>query len=131
VAHSLDVRARSWNPDKEIDYESVRAVLLSAYQTLHAMNPSILGVIGKSPPNMVRLDRLISLVGHVTLPGNNRDPYASCACILHRMRNAASFSPDQRIGILEALAGDWVNRSRFIAALLGVHGCPLLKHEEL
>ena len=31
------------------------------------MNPSILGVIGKSPPNMVRLDRLISLVGHVTL----------------------------------------------------------------
>jgi hypothetical protein len=47
------------------------------------------------------------------------------------MRNAASFSPDQRIGIFEALAGDWVNRSRFIAALLGAHGCPLLKHEEL
>ena len=119
-----------WNPDKEIDYESVRAVWLSAYQTLHAMNPSICGVIEKSPPNMVRLDRLISLFDHVTLLANNRDPYASCASILHRMRNAASFSPDQRIGILEALAGDWVNRSRFIAALLDVHGCPLLTHEE-
>jgi hypothetical protein len=80
---------------------------------------------------MVRLDRLISLVGHVTLLANNRDPYASYACILHRMRNTASFSTDQRIGILEALAGDWVNRSRVIASLLDVHGCPLLTHEEL
>jgi hypothetical protein len=85
----------------------------------------------KSPTNMVRLDRLISFFDHINLLANNRDPYASCASILHRMRNAASFSPDQRIGIFEALAGDWVNRSRFIAALLGAHGCPLLKHEEL
>jgi hypothetical protein len=130
VAHSRDVRADRWNPDKEIDYESVRAVWLSAYQTLNAMNLSICGLIEKSPPNMMRLDRLFSLFDHVTMLANNRDPYASCASILHRMRNAASFSSDQRIGILETLAGDWVNRSRFIAALLDVHGCPLLTHEE-
>jgi hypothetical protein len=119
-----------WNPEKEIDYESVRAVWLSAYQAQHAMNTSICVVIEKSPPNMVRLNRLIALFDHVTLLANNRDPYASCASILYRMPDVASFSPEQRIGILQRLAGDWMTRSRLIAALLDLHGCPLLTHEE-
>ena len=122
--------ADRWNPDKEVDYESVRAVWLSAYQEQQELNPSICAVIEKSPPNMVRLNRLIALFDHVTLLANNRDPYASCASILHRLQDVSSLSLDHRVSILEGLAGDWVDRSRLIAALLDVHGCPLLTYEE-
>jgi hypothetical protein len=122
--------ADRWDPEKAIDYESVRAVWLSAYQAQLALNSSVCAVIEKSPPNMVRIHRLIELFDRVSLLAINRNPYANCSSIFHRQYGKSRLSVDRRVEVLQGLAEDWVARSRLIAALLDIHGCPLLTYEE-
>lgn len=47
-----------WNPDKQVDYASVRAVWMNRFQMLKQFTPGADVVVEKSPPNMVRLEQL-------------------------------------------------------------------------
>ena len=39
-----------WEPDKEVDYSSVKAVWLNAFQNINRLKPDVDVVIEKSPP---------------------------------------------------------------------------------
>lgn len=68
-----------WKPEKEVNYESVKAVWLNAFQKEKRVNSHIDVVIEKSPPNMMRLDNLLSQFTDYSILANNRNPYANCA----------------------------------------------------
>lgn len=68
-----------WDADNEVDYRRVRAVWLR--QALRLGKPPFT-IFEKSPPNLVRMGRLISLFddhAHVDLVVMSRDPVAVCA----------------------------------------------------
>ena len=119
-----------WKPDKEVDYASVKAVWLNAFQNEKRLNPHIDVVIEKSPPNMVRIDKISSQFSKYSFVANNRNPYANCASILYRRHDAEKISSIQRQAILEQLAQDWLMRSYIIKQLIVENEIPLLTYEE-
>jgi len=119
-----------WDGNKEVDYESVRAVWLNCWQQAALANPHIDVVIEKSPPNMVRLDALATLFPDHSLLANNRDPYANCASILYRNHPAAQLGTAERQHLLRGLASDWQQRSMKIRELVCRLDIPLLTYEE-
>ena len=62
---------------------------------------------------------------------NNRDPYANCASILYRKQDANRMGRAERINALEAIAAEWVMRSRKLEQLIGNLAVPLLTYEAL
>lgn len=118
-----------WDPDKEVNYESVRAVWLHAYQQSIRVNPEIEVVIEKSPPNMMRIEALSGQFKDFSFIANNRNPYASCASILYRRHDADRIGYEERVSILENIADKWLARSRRIQELILHFGIPLLTYE--
>jgi hypothetical protein len=118
-----------WNPEKSVDYKSVSAVWLRAFQDVSASRPEVSVVIEKSPPNMVRIQNLSALFRTSSFLASNRDPYANCASILHRRNDVSSLKDSQRATILKELVRGWIRRSRWIDTFLssGVH--PLITYE--
>jgi hypothetical protein len=122
-------RSDRWHADKPVDYRSVRSVWLRAYQDRKAGDSQIALVIEKSPPNMVRIDRLLDTFRDHSLLANNRDPYANCSSILHRIHADAARDPGARAVLLRELARDWLDRSARLQELIAAHGVPLLTYE--
>jgi len=122
--------ADRWNPDKEINYESVKSVWLKVYQKERKRNPHIDVVIEKSPPNMMRLEQLSSLFSNYSVLANNRNPYANCASILYRLHDAKNLNSTKRKEVLVGLAKDWLTRSRRLKLLITKHHIPLLTYEQ-
>jgi hypothetical protein len=118
-----------WNSDKEIPYESVKATWLSKYQEVQGLTHNIDVVIEKSPPNMMRMEQLSSQFNDCSFIANNRDPYAICASMLYRHRNTDSFTAEERISMLSALAKNWLIRSTKIKELTASLNAPLLTYE--
>jgi len=119
-----------WNPDKEVDYESVKAVWLNAFQKKLQSNQDVDVVIEKSPPNMMRIDKLSSQFYNYSLLANNRDPYANCASILYRNHDPENISSIKRKEILEKLAQDWLMRSYKLREIIIKNKVPLLTYEQ-
>lgn len=119
-----------WNPDKEVDYASVKAVWLNAFQKEKRLNPHIDVVIEKSPPNMMRIEKLSSQFSDCSFVAINRNPYANCASILYRHHDADNISSIQRKAVLEQLAKYWLMRSYKIRELIIKNGIPLLSYED-
>jgi len=118
-----------WDGNKEVDYESVRAVWLNAWQRAAQVDPRLDVLIEKSPPNMVRLDALTALFPRHSLLANIRNPYANCASILYRNHPAAQLGTAQRQSILQGLAGEWQQRAARIRELVCRQGIPVLTYE--
>jgi len=118
-----------WNPEKNVDYASVKAVWLSKYQQVKRLVHNIDVVIEKSPPNMVRIEKLAAQFRNVSFLANNRNPYANCASILYRNHDADRLNPAQRKHVLSDLTRDWVRRSKRIRALISRLKVPLLTYE--
>ena len=89
-----------WDPEKKVNYESVRAVWLHEYQRLRRADNRAEVVIEKSPPNMVRLEELSSLFRYRSFLANNRNPYANCASMLYRHYDAQAIGMKERMRIL-------------------------------
>ncbi|EDX86206.1 hypothetical protein S7335_3909 [Synechococcus sp. PCC 7335] len=118
-----------WNPDKAVNYESVKAVWLSTFQQKKRIEPYIDVVIEKSPPNLIRLKELSSQFVDCSFVANNRNPYANCASILYRRHDPENISSTQRKLVLEQLAQDWLTRSYKLRELIIENNIPLLTYE--
>ncbi|KAF3983675.1 MAG: sulfotransferase family protein [Methylococcales symbiont of Hymedesmia sp. n. MRB-2018] len=119
-----------WSPDKEVNYLSVKSTWLSTYQQVNRLTQNIDVAIEKSPPNMMRIHQLSSQFRDYSFIANNRDPYANCASILYRYRDAENLSPDKRKKILNNSAKKWIMRSAKIKELMSSLNAPLLTYEE-
>lgn len=118
-----------WNPEKKIDFDSVKSVWLKAYQDAKASNPEVDVVIEKSPPNMMRIKELSTLFSSVSLLANNRDPYANCSSRLFRYHDEEDIRSSSRETILRNLASSWVQRSQRIRDIVEENDIPVLTYE--
>jgi len=119
-----------WNPEKVVDYKSVKAVWLNKFQNEKKRNPHIDVVVEKSPPNMMRINKLSSLFDDYSFLANNRDPYANCASILYHKNNLENMSSMQRKEVLEKLAQNWLMRSRKLKEIVIKMDVALLTYEQ-
>ena len=119
-----------WNPDKPVDYESVKSIWLAVYQRVKRLTQNIDVVIEKSPPNMMRIEALAAQFRDCSFLANNRDPYGHCASMLYRLHKADELSEQQRKQVLESNAVDWLLRSEKIQELVSLLGIPLLTYEQ-
>ena len=119
-----------WCPDKEINYLSIKAVWLSKFQEIKRLTHNVDVVIEKSPPNMMRIEKLSSQFKNHSFIANNRNPYANCASILYREHDVENVDSEQRIRILSKLADDWIKRSQKIRELVLRLNIPLITYED-
>lgn len=119
-----------WNPGKYVDYNSVKAVWLQRYQNNKALMNNADVVIEKSPPNMMRIDKLLLLFHDYSVIANNRNPYAICSSSLYRYYDAKKLQPYERKILLEKIAKEWITRSIKISEIIERHGIPLFTYEE-
>ncbi len=118
-----------WSPDKKVNYTSIKSVWLKRFQLVNSLTQNIDVVIEKSPPNMMRLEKISSQFDEFSYLANNRNPYANCASILYRNNDAENLSPTQRKLILERLARDWQIRSNIIKGLILKLKIPMITYE--
>ncbi len=126
---SLCGRGR-WKAGMQVDYESLKAVWLNTYHNLEKLVGGIEVAIEKSPPNMMRMEKICAQFSNYSLLANNRDPYASCASRLYRDHLASEMSAEQRLEQLEQIAKAWLERSRKIRELTTRLDAPLLTYEQ-
>jgi hypothetical protein len=119
-----------WNPEKEVNYASVKAVWLNKYQSVYKLTKNIDVVIEKSPPSMIRIEALASQFKSVSFLANNRNPYANCASILYRNYQADEIGNKKRSEVLTQLTNGWMRRSSLIQKLIKKLEIPLLTYEE-
>lgn len=118
-----------WNPEKEINYLSVKAVWLNTFQRIQRLTQNVDVVIEKSPPNMMRIEKLSSYFQDYSFLANNRNPYAICASALYRNHDANNLKPEKRINILRNQAENWLIRSKKIKELIIKMNIPLITYE--
>ncbi|HET7625136.1 MAG TPA: sulfotransferase [Verrucomicrobiae bacterium] len=100
-----------WNPNKYVDWESVRAVWFSRLSFIERLVGSRNVVIEKSPPNMIRAETLLRAFPRHKVVVFNRNPYACCASILYRKHKPVEISRDKRLETLKTVAVLWALRS--------------------
>lgn len=108
------MRDDRWNPDKKIDWQSVRAVWLNRFEETRELVQKLDFVLEKSPPNMVRVDGLIDTFPNHTLMSFTRSPFAVCSSMLHHREGIAKKSERQRMRILRTLARLWLDRAVWV-----------------
>lgn len=118
-----------WDAGMPVDPDSIRAVWLSTFQQKRRHKPGARAVIEKSPPNMMRLEKLAPVFGSATYLVNNREPYAQCASFYHRRHDAGRMSPSERDAAMIKLAQLWIARSAQLRRLVLEKGLPVLTYE--
>ncbi len=122
--------ADRWNPDKYIDWESVRSVWLSKYQEVNAYVETLNLIIEKSPANLVRAEQLRHHFPNSKFFAFNRNPYASCSSSFHRGHSDKNLSQDARLNIFRKLARKWIVRSSFIKKVIEDWSIPYFSYEQ-
>lgn len=107
-----------WNPEKRVNWKSVRAVWLQRVQLINELVSNISLIVEKSPPNMVRVDKLTEIFPNHSLAAFNRDPYASCSSILFRNHDPMNKREEERIQIISEIAETWLVRSGWVKKLI-------------
>lgn len=103
-----------WNPDKVMNWDSIRAVWLQRVQLIAELVQDVDFIIEKSPPNLVRMDQLLKVFPKHVLMAFNRNPFANCASILYRDYDPLNYSLEKRESLVRQLAKQWLFRSRWI-----------------
>lgn len=119
-----------WNKEKNINYSSVKAVWLNKFQEVNRLVQGIDVVIEKSPPNIMRMEKLASNFEKTSFLANNRNPYANCSSILFRKFSPEKLSTAERIQQLENIASHWILRSKEIKAFVEKFNVPFLTYEQ-
>ena len=121
---------RNWKANHKIDLESIKAAWLHQYQKINS-HGQIEMIIEKSPPNMVRIDSILSIFKNTTCVVSNRDPVAYCSSAYFRNYDGrTSLSLKERQAILNRIALRWVHRSSVLMELLCRQGYPRISYEE-
>ena len=103
-----------WDESKKIDWKGVRIVWEKRIALLRALVQNVEVIIEKSPPNMVRVDDLVSVFPNHTLLAFNRNPYANCSSILFRHYNVEMLNEKERNEAVASLADAWIKRSNWV-----------------
>ena len=118
-----------WNPDKVVNWSSVRSVWLHRLQHLQNQQ-SVELVIEKSPPHIVRFDQLLQAFPNHIAVAFNRDPYANCSSILYRNHDPSTKTADERLATVARLAANWLFRARWIKRWIDKFALPFFKYED-
>jgi len=103
-----------WNPDKAVDWDLVARTWYQRYQAVNQLVGTIDVIIEKSPPNMVRLDKLLTVFPNSQCLSFIRNPYASCSSHLFRRYSLESLDVNDREKRVAELASAWLVRSGYI-----------------
>lgn len=117
-----------WNPEKIIDYDIVKNIWLVKFQEQLARGKDIQVIVEKSPPNMVRIEKLIKLFDNVSLLANIRNPYAFCSIVFHR-RYFNEYTLNRQL-IMEGLGKTWIEISSVLRERILQYKIPLLHYEK-
>lgn len=101
-----------WNPDKYIDWESVKSVWLSTYQLFNVHVSTLNLVIEKSPPNLLRAESLYNEFSNCAFIAFNRNPYAQCSSSFHRKYQSEYVSKQKRREAFQKFAEKWLIMSK-------------------
>lgn len=124
------LRARDrWDPDKAVNYASVKSIWLSTFQMVQELTKHTDVVIEKSPPNMMRLEALVSQFSDYSLLATNRDPYANCASTIYREYAYEAMEEDERRVAARQCAEAWVAQSATVKDLVTKLEIPFLSYE--
>lgn len=118
-----------WQPDKLIDWESVRSTWLAKFELVRYHVETTNLIIEKSPPNLVRVAQLREHFPNSCFFAFNRNPYANCSSLLHRVVSERRRTSERRQEILGGLANDWLFRSRFLRDTIRDLGIPHFTYE--
>ena len=121
---------RDWNGHKKMDLDSIKAAWLHQYQQINS-NRQIEIIVEKSPPNMVRIDSILSIFKNTSCIVSNRDPVAFCSSSYFRHNNNIdALSVIQRQTIVSTIALRWVQRSSLLMNLVDSCGYPRISYKK-
>lgn len=119
-----------WEPEKKIDWSSVKAVWMSRVRMVEELVGRVDLVIEKSPPNLARSAGFLDQFPNHEIIVFNRNPYANCASILYRRYQPESKSEGERIAILKDLAQNWLSRASYAQKIIKDHSPVSFTYEE-
>ena len=104
-----------WNPRLKFDAQRLKRIWLSRFNDEYAKDNRVSIVVEKSPPNMVRIESLLSLFDTTLCFALIRNPYASVANVLRRAklarRNEAELLPTEAVA---TMATKWCRRASIL-----------------
>lgn len=121
--------AERWNPSHKIDYQALKTVWLNRYQSVKQLVHNVDVVIEKSPPSMLRIEKIAALFQSYSFLALNREPYASCASQLYRYFDVDVLGPDKRREELNTLAEHWLMRSHILKEKIVKLDIPYISYE--
>ena len=119
-----------WNNNKYVDYKSVFSVWSTKTQRLLSKNPDLEVIIEKSPPNMMRIEKLIDFFSNYSLLANNRNPYAYCASLLYRYHDGENLESFERLEKINDAALEWISKSRTLKSAAIKFKIPVITYED-
>ncbi len=123
-------RKDRWQPDKYVDWSSVKAVWMSRVRMVEELVGKVELVVEKSPSNLVRSSQLLKHFPRHEVIVFNRNPYANCASILYRQYKRNIKSEARRMDLLTHLAERWVFRSEYARELINLKNPAHFTYEE-
>ncbi len=118
------------NPEKFVDWDSVRSVWLKKLSELEKEGGEVKLVVEKSPPNLVRAEQILKAFPKHEIMVFNRNPYANCSSMLHRRKGSELMPEDQRIALLAELASKWLRRAGHAKNIIDVHDPVAFTYEQ-
>jgi len=103
--------ADRWNPDKDIEWDSVKAVWQQKIFSVERLCGPINVVIEKSPPNLLRTDGLAATFPRHQFVIFNRNPFAAVSSDLYRDHDPSNLNDQQRLSVVRESARAWLTRS--------------------
>jgi Sulfotransferase family len=115
-----------WNPNKHIDFKKVYRAWDRRIRILYP-NRDVEYLVEKSPPNMLRFERIVEMFKGYSILVNNRDPYASVSSMFYR---GSSIEKVDREKTITNITQKWLRRSEVLKNVVSEYNCPTLSYEE-
>ena len=104
----------AWERNAYMDWDSIRAVWLQRAKLIQEAVQNVEVIIEKSPPNLLRIDKLTEVFPNNAVVAFNRDPYANCSSRLFRRHKPELKTEEETIEIVKLLASEWIDRSLWV-----------------
>jgi len=103
--------ADRWDPNKDVDWDSVKAVWQQKIFSIERLCGQINVVIEKSPPNMMRAQGLATTFPRHQFVIFNRNPFAAVSSIFYRSHDVENLDDEQRLEVIGRRAKAWMDRA--------------------
>lgn len=104
----------AWDSETQMNWDSIRAVWFERVKLIQEAVQNVEVIIEKSPPNLLRIDKLVDTFPNNAVIALNRDPYANCSSRLYRRHKPELKTEKETIQIVQLLASDWITRSQWV-----------------